>query len=297
MFEIAQPLLPVMLPVLICAFIGVLWARFKQPYDAEFVRRSVIWIGAPALIIGTLGQTEVSAEALGETVLACLTMLGCAGLFSTLLLWTCRLPLRDFLVPMVFGNTGNMGLPLCLFAFGEAGLALALGVFLTTSTSHFSLGIAVLNGREALKYTFASPLLWAGALAAAMVLGDWALPLSLQNSLEILGGMAIPLMLITLGISLSSLQSSAAAKVLMLGIARLVVGLAAGFAAVWLLELDGLLRKVILLQAATPSAVFNYLLALQYRRQPEVVSGLVISSTLISFVSIPLLLLYLGLET
>ncbi|MBD2858305.1 AEC family transporter [Spongiibacter sp. KMU-158] len=296
MTSLFSPLVPVMLPVLICAAIGVFWARFKQPYDAEFVRRSVIWIGAPALIVGTLGQTQISAELLQQSVVACLTMLACATVISLVFLVIFRLPVRDFLVPMVFGNTGNMGLPLCLFAFGDAGLTLALGVFLTTSTTHFSLGVAVLNGRQALKYTFASPLVWSGVLAAWMVLGNWQLPLAIQNSLHILGGMAIPLMLITLGISLNSLHSGAFVRSFLMGLARLGIGLAAGFAAVWLLDLDGLLRKVILLQAATPSAVFNYLLALQSRRNPNAVAGMVVSSTVLSFITIPLLLIYLGVS-
>ena len=80
----------------------------------------------------------------------------------------------------------------------------------------------------------------------------------------------------------------------MLGVVRLLLGVSAGFATVCVLELEGTLRNVILLQSAMPAAVFNYLLAMQYQREPAIVAGLVVSSTLISFITIPLLLLYLG---
>ncbi len=295
MSNLISPLLPVMLPVLICAFLGVLWSRFRQPFDQEFVRRAVMWIGAPALIIATFGQTGIGVESLKQTLLVSATLLALNGLFAAVFLLVSRLSLRNFMVPLVFGNSGNMGLPLCLFAFGEEGLALSLGVFLTTSILHFSVGVAVLDGRAAIKSTTTSPLIWAGVLAMSMVFGHWQLPQSLLNSLDILGGMAIPLMLITLGVSLSSLRMSSAFRSVMLGVARLGLSMAAGFAAVWLLDVDGLLRKVILLQAAMPSAVFNYLLAMQYGRSPSTVAGLVVSSTLLSFITIPALLLYLGL--
>ena len=101
-------------------------------------------------------------------------------------------------------------------------------------------------------------------------------------------------MLITLGVSLSSLKLHEAGKSVGLGVLRLLVGLAGGFAAVYFLNLEGLERKVVLLQSATPAAVFNYLLAMQYKREPDVVAGMVVSSTLISFISIPILLYFLG---
>ena len=94
--------------------------------------------------------------------------------------------------------------------------------------------------------------------------------------------------------SLGSLQVAVAGRALLLGVVRLLLGVSAGFATVYVLELEGTLRNVILLQSAMPAAVFNYLLAMQYQREPAIVAGLVVSSTLISFITIPLLLLYLG---
>ncbi len=295
MFALLSPLLPVMLPVLLCAALGLLWVRFDQPFDAEFVRRMVMWVGAPALIVSTLGGLEISPARLRSVLLAALVLLAWTAVFGALFCRLLGLAARDFLIPLIFGNFGNMGLPICLFAFGEQGLSLALGLFLATTVCHFSLGVAVLNGPKAAFAVSRSPIIYAGLFAALLVFCDWQLPATAANTLGILGGMSIPLMLITLGVSLGSLRVSVAGRSLLLGVARLLLGLAAGFATVWCLDLEGLTRKVVLLQSAMPAAVFNYLLAVQYRREPATVAGMVVSSTLLSFISIPLVLIYLGL--
>ncbi|MGB1456995.1 AEC family transporter [Spongiibacter marinus] len=294
MLSVVSPLLPIILPVLLCAALGVVWVRCKQPFDQEFVRRMVMWVGAPALIVSTLGSVEIAPAVLSEVLAASLLMLVWTALLGAAFCALAGLAIRNFLVPLTFGNFGNMGLPICLFAFGQQGLALALGVFLATMVCHFSLGVAVLNGSNAVRAVLRSPIIYAGALAALLVFCDWTLPATASNTLSILGGMSIPLMLITLGVSLGSLRVAVVGRAVILGVARLALGLSAGFLTVWSLELDGLVREVVLLQSAMPAAVFNYLLAVQYQREPATVAGMVVSSTLISFISIPVLLLYLN---
>ncbi|MGJ8687576.1 MAG: AEC family transporter [Spongiibacteraceae bacterium] len=292
--NLIAPLLPIMLPVILCAALGFAWRRFEQPFDNDFISRIIIWVAAPALIISTLGSVSISPGQLEQVLQAAVVLLLWSSLFAVIACLVCRLSIRDYAVSLVFGNFGNMGLPLCMFAFGEAGLALAISLFLVTTTVHFSLGSAVLSGRGALLGALRSPIVYAGAFACVMVFNHWALPLSLQNTLGLLGGLSIPLMLLTLGSSLSNLALRGMAKPLGLALLRLTLGLSAGLATVYSLELDGLLRKVVILQSAMPAAVFNYLLALQYQRQPDTVAGMVISSTLISFISIPVVLYFLG---
>lgn len=296
MTALLAPLLPVMSPVLLCALLGALWARFRQPFDQEFVRRVVTWVSAPALILGTFSDMTMPAAEMQSALLASLILVGLGGGLAALFCLLTRQSLQNFMVPLTFGNYGNMGLPLCLFAFGDAGLALGLAVFLVTTLCHFSLGVAILNGRAAGRALMQSPILYAGIAAAAMLAFDWSLPPFLQNTAELLGSMCIPLMLLTLGISLSSLRVSSAGLSLLLAVARLGLGLSAGMLVVWLLELEGVLRQVILLQSAMPAAVFNYLLAVQYRREADTVAGIVVMSTLLSFITIPALLLYLGVR-
>lgn len=286
-------IVPVIVPIVVCIVLGAWWARSQQRFPNEFVSDLVMKIGAPALIVGTLGSTDLAPGALFDVLIAGLTLLAFSTLFSLLVCKLCAWSPRDIGIPLVFGNSGNMGLPLCLFAFGAEGLALSLGIFVLFSLTHFTLGTAVLTANMPGKALLRSPLIWAGLVALPMIALDWEFPVTVRNTLDILGGMAIPLMLLTLGVSLVSLRLRDSGRALAMGLARIATGLAAGVLTVEVLQLEGLLRGVVLLQAATPAAVFNYLLAQQYQRSPALVAGLVMASTLLSFISIPLVLAYL----
>lgn len=294
MLSYVFPLFPVMLPVLLCAMVGVIWVRTAQPYNQEFVRRMVMWISAPALVLSTLVEVDIGIDRLQQIVLATLVMLAFSVVIAMLLCLVAGWSLRDFVVPLTIGNTGNMGMPVCLFAFGQEGLALAVGLFLISMGCHFSIGIAVLNGRAAVKAVCSSPVVYAGVLAAIIIAYELSVPKTITNTLEILGGMAIPLMLVTLGVSLGGLRVAQTGEAVMLGVARMVVGIGAALATVWCLELEGTIAKVVLVQGAMPAAIFNYLLAVQYQRSPQAVAGMVVSSTLMSFVTVPVMLLFIA---
>ncbi len=284
---------PVIVPIIVCIALGIWWGRSQPSFPNTFVGDLVMKIGAPALIIGTLGATELKAHALLEVAGAALVLMAFTAILAVVACLVFRWPLRDIGVPLVAGNSGNMGLPLCLFAFGPEGLALSLGVFVLFSLTHFTLGSAVLTAQMPGPALIKSPVVWSGLLAVGLVAVDFDFPVTLSNTLNLLGGMAIPLMLLTLGVSLVELRLKDIGAAVLMGFARIVVSVSAGVLTVTLLELEGVLRGVILLQAATPSAVFNYLLAHQYRRSPEAVAGLVMASTVISFATIPLVLAFI----
>src|SRR5690606_31691751 len=110
---------------------------------------------------------------------------------------------------VVMPNVGNMGLSLCLFAFGEEGLALGLIIFVVTSLVHFASGDIVLAREGSIARRLAGvarqPLVYGALVAVLLVTTGWKLPPLLANTTQLLGGMTIPLMLITLGVSLSRL--------------------------------------------------------------------------------------------
>lgn len=134
------------------------------------------------------------------------------------------------------------------------------------------------------------PILYAVLLAVLLLWQDWRLPAPVLNATQLIGGMAIPLMLIALGVSLQRLQVRHWKKALIYSLARIAGGLAVGLLVCWLLGLDGVERGVVLLQSSMPVAVFNYLFAERFQRQPEAVAGVVVMSTVLSFISVPLLL-------
>lgn len=207
----------------------------------------------------------------------------------------CGLKVTTFLPSLLFPNCGNMGLPLCLFAFGEEGLALALGYFLVMMLGHFSLGILIVdNGHESLSQRLQGllklPVFYAMGLGVLLLVTGWSLPKWLDNSVTLLSGFTIPLMMITLGVSLAQLKVAAITHSVIFSVLRIFGGLLLGWLWCEWMAIEGIARGVVLLQSSMPVAVFNYLLAERYGREPSEVAGLVVASTLISFVLTPVLL-------
>lgn len=277
-------------PLFICALLGYVWARSGQPFDSQFVSLLVMNIGAPCLIVGTLGKINMPPEHFTQIMLASSLVLLLTGAAAVVLCLWLGIPLRAFVAPLSFPNTGNMGLPLSLFAFGEQGLAVALGFLLVMMACQFSVGIALVSGARSLGSVLRSPVIYAAVVAIFLVYTEQQLPSWLQNTVSLLGGFSIPLMLITLGVTLAQLKVSEFILSTGLATARLVIGLAVGLLVVHWLELEGVMRGVVVIQSAMPVAVFNYLLALRYGRAPEAVAGMVVMSTLLGFLLLPAIL-------
>ncbi len=277
----------VIAPILICAGLGFAWARMGLDYPVELVTRAVMYIGAPCLIVSSFSKAGIDiakmAEIAGAAVLILLVMLA----IGVVLIRMMRLQTKTFLPPLLFGNTGNMGLPLCLFAFGERGLALGLTVFLAVFTVHMSLGIVLVAGRGNLTGLLKQPVLWAAVLSVILVSSGQSLPAWLDNTTSLLGGFTIPLMLITLGVSLSDLKVAEWKHSLLFSFIRVAVGFSLGVLVAGLFGLEGVERGVLILQSSMPVAVFNYLLALRYQREPGEVAGMVVLSTVLAFILMP----------
>ncbi|PHS01073.1 MAG: transporter [Oceanobacter sp.] len=285
----------VLFPVILCAFLGALWARSGQRYDSDFVSRLVLNIGAPALILSTLSQVAIDPSLFADIAIACVLVSFTMALLGFVIPRLLGDDVRTYLPSFVFPNVGNMGLPVCMFAFGEQGLALALIFFMVLSVAHFPVGILMAGGREAggLMGIIKMPILYAIALAVLLMMSGAVLPDFLNNAVSLIGAMTIPLMLITLGVSLYSLKVSGWGKALLYSLFRILGGLSAGLLVVWWLDIEGVARSVVLIQSSMPVAVFNYLFAVRFDRQPDAVAGLVVVSTLLSFVSLPILLSWL----
>jgi predicted permease len=283
-------LFTIIAPVLIAAGIGFGWGRFGRDFDGEFVTALVTGVGAPCLIFHTLANLSVGADEFLTMVGAGVVVLSLSAGIGTVVLRTARLPVRAFLPSLVFANTGNMGLPLSSLAFGEAGLALAIGIFALSAVGQFTAGVAISSGSLSLSMFARVPLLYALPPALAFMFTGAKPPAWLNATTELIGLMTIPLMLITLGVSLAKLAVASLPRSFGLSVLRLLLGFALGVAVAHLFRLEGAARGVLIVQSSMPVAVFNYLFAQRYRRAPEEVAGLVVISTALSFLTLPMLL-------
>lgn len=280
-------------PVLAIALIGFLWARSGAKFDTGMVTSLVMTLGTPCLVIDTFIRVRPSAEAFGATVLAGLVVFGGFALLGLVVLRLFRWSYRDYLGSLLFPNMGNMGLPLSLFAFGEEGLALAIVLFALSSIGNFTIGTSIAAGRFDPKGLLRMPINYAVVIALAIAITGYMPPEWFRNTVNLLGGVTIPLMLVALGVSLSRLRAKNLSRSLFLSAVRIIGGFAVGVAVCWLFDVEGPARGAIILQATMPTAVFNYLFAERYGRAAPEVAGIVLLSTLLSFVTLPLLLWYL----
>lgn len=288
-------LLAIMAPLFIGTAIGYIWVRTGTDYPSDFVTRAVMNIATPCLIVSVMARVEVEPRIMGGVALAAgLVLVGMLVVGYLITRWF-KLEPVNYLPSLLFPNNGNLGLPLCLFAFGETGLALALASFMVMMLSTFTLGIMLVSRAEGVNERFGAlakqPVLYAMVLAVVLLLTDTPLPLWLGNTVDLLGGFAIPLMIMTLGVSLARLKLVAWKRSLGFSLLRVLGGMVLGYGAARLVGLEGEALGVAVLQAAMPVAIFNYLLALRYDRRPQEVAGMVLISTLVAFIVLPILLM------
>ncbi len=289
---IAQ-LFAIVAPVMIAVAVGYVMARMGKKEEPEYVTLLVTHVGTPCLVFSTLANITLDLSAVGRIAGAAALSLVMAAVAAYPLLRLTGLSVRGYLPSLMHPNTGNMGLPLCLFAFGEEGLALGIAFYVVIASNHFVTTPVVASGELSLRRIARSPIIYAVVIAFSFLVTRTAVPEWINNATRLLGGITIPLLLITLGFSLARLKVRNLQTSLFLALARLAIGFAVGHAVAALLGLEGVGRGVAILQAAMPNAVFNYLFAKQYGAEPEGVAGMVVVSTLLTFAVLPLLLWYL----
>ncbi len=286
-------LLNVVAPVFVIIILGYGWTKFKFAYDSPTITSLVMNIGAPCLVFSTLCTLPVSMELLGQMGIAALLTLFSTGIFGYIILKLTKLSPRSFLSPLIFANIGNMGLPLCYFAFGKEGLALAIVVFAVYAVGTMTLGLWLFSGEKNPLHLLKTPIIYAVFLALIFLVNGLEPPEWILKTTHLLGQFTIPLMLFTLGVSLARLDVTSLKRAVSLSILRLGMGFGVGIAVAHLLGLTGIARGVLVIQSSMPVAVFNYLLSEKYNRNPKEIAELVFISTLLSLLTLPLILRFL----
>ena len=285
--QLVSILLDVVGPVFLVAAVGYLWTLRGAPFDTKFVSLIVTGVGTPCLVVDSLSTSGLTASALGSMALASLlchamSLVGGYGFARAM-----GQPPAVYAPALAFPNTGNMGLPLGLFAFGAPGLALAIGFYAVASLAQFTVGQSIAARTFDLRALVRMPLLWAVLAGLILAVTGLQLPSVAARAVRMLGGLMVPLMLLSLGHSLARLKLASFKRGLIFSLARLFGGFAIGWAVSAMLGLGGLERGVVVIQSSMPSAVYNYMFAERFNNQPEEVAGIVVLSTLLSIVILP----------
>jgi predicted permease len=201
------------------------------------------------------------------------------------------------LLGSVFMNSGNYGAAFCLFAFGQVGFQLAITFWVIQLILMNSLGVYFANRHQAsikksMIVILRMPVVYAAVAGISFQLLNLEIPLFIYNPIDLLSNATIPLIMLLLGMQLAQVKLTKRWGAISLGVSlRLIISpLIAWLIVVYLLPVQGVLAKVLILEAAMPTAIVTTLLAAQNNTEPDVVSGITLSTTLFSMVTLSILL-------
>jgi len=195
---------------------------------------------------------------------------------------------------MMFGNTGYLGFPVALFAFGVLGLSYAAIYSAIETVILMTLGIYIAHSKNDLKEMFRIPLIYAIVVALFFNIVNYKLPSVLLIPVDMVGQSTIPLALLVLGYRLTKIKVKHVKKAFLAVIVKMIGGFILALSIVKIFSLTGVMKNILILEAAMPSAVLTMVICYKYRRNADLVASIVFIGTLLSMVTIPLVLWFLG---
>jgi predicted permease len=279
----------IIFPIFAIVGVGYAYARYKKP-DMAFANQLNMDVFVPALVFAALASRDFNLMANWPLALGGIAVVLGSGLIAWPVAKLMKVDTRTLLPPMMFNNSGNMGLPLMVLAFGEQALPLAVVLFFVENLLHYSLGTWMLDHRAKVWNLWRVPVIAAALAGLAVSLLKIELWSPLYIGIKMLGDVSIPLLLFSLGVRLTD----SAAKDVKLGLIGAALCPLAGMALAWavapLLGLDKMQTGMLLIFGALPPAVLNYIFAEKYKQEPERVASIVMIGNTASLVFIPLAL-------
>jgi malate permease and related proteins len=282
-------LLNILGPIMLITLIGYILGRSSVGLQSRTLSSLVILVATPSLVFSTLTSIEIDLSTIGRMSGAALLCLGIAAVAAIAGLKAFGAPVRAFLPSLMLPNSGNMGLPLVVLAFGAEGARLGVSFFFVVALFQYSVGLSIASCSVRVGDIAQQPLIYSVALVLLITAFDVTVPQVILTTTTMLGGMMIPAMLILLGTSLATLSVSDLGPSLGIAFGRLLIGLVSGTVVIALLGLEGLTAGIVFLMAAMPCAIVTYVFAERYQQAPNRVAGAVVMSTLLTFICLPAL--------
>ena len=289
----------ILMPVFAVVGLGYMWVRSGRAYPTREITAFVTLVGTPCLLFFFLITQEVPFLGLLSFMGAVFALTGFITLLSYFVLPLFGGNRRVLTAAFSFPNVGNIGLPVCIFAFGEVGGgAYALVYFAVSAMLMHTIGRWAHRGETNPRIILESPILWTVLVTLALIwwkersglllVPQWAL-----RATDLVGGMVIPVVLISLGVAISQLQVVSLGRNVLLSLVRFVLGLAAALGGIWVFGLEGVASKIFIVQTIMPIAVLNYMFAALYNNQIKETAALVMVSNLLAVITLPAVLWFL----
>ena len=280
-------------PVFILTAVGYFWIKSGFEYPVGFITQFSTTMAVPCLVFTALMKTEIQSNDFIDVLMAAIIGYIFLAFIAFAFVKIFNLGKRTYLMPLIVGNTGNLGFPLCLFAFGDPGFGDAIISVALTSIVAFTIGIWVVAGEVSPMQILKEAWVMGTILGLIFMWQGWETPDFLTSSLELIGQMAIPMMLLTLGVAVARLKIPDIKKSFLISLCKIFFGITAAILVSFIFDLPKVAISVLILQFSMPVAVTSYLLAEKYGADANAVAGLVVVSTLITVGISPILIAFL----
>ncbi|MDB4339738.1 AEC family transporter [Pelagibacteraceae bacterium] len=292
--ELYLKLIDVLFPVFFVIGIGYYLGKKNPNINTDFITTFAGNVGTPAMIFYTITTTGVTLSVFTEYFIYALVIIGGFSLVGIFFLLILKKDFISELPPLILPNTGNMGIPICLFAYGTAGLGVASAIASVVILLHFTLGVLLAKKSFSLEILIKNMPIYGIIVSVIFLYFEWDVPGYLENTTFLLTYATIFLVLMSLGIALSRLKVVSWTHASILGAVRVIIGPIIGFGLIKFLNLNGFAAGVLLIQSCMPSAVLTYLVGSMYSEKKVVdsVASVIVTSTIMSFVTIPVVVFY-----
>jgi malate permease and related proteins len=290
-------LFDVFFPVFLTIGIGYWYGKKDPKFNTQIITTFAGNIGLPAIIFYSLTVSNIDFQTFLKFSKYIIYYVFIFSIFGILIIKIFKKDIYRLLPPIILPNTGNMGMPLCLFAYGNVGLSIATSITSIILVLHFSLGILLASRKFSLTPLLKCTPIYALVFSLIFVYFKIPSPKFLENATFLIGYSTIFLVLMSLGFALSKLKVFSLKETLTYSLVRVLVGPFVGFIFVKVFNLTGVEAGVMFIQASMPSAILTYLVGKIYssKKISDSIASTVALSTFLSFFTLPVVV-YIALK-
>lgn len=284
-------LMAILFPIFGIVAAGYFYGRKHKP-EMAVANRLNMDIFVPALVFGAMAGKSFDLAAHAPLALGGLLVLLVCGALAWPVARLVGVQPKTLVPPMLFNNSGNIGLPLAVLAWGDNALPAAIILFMVENTLHFSFGARLLDPGTRILTLWRVPVLFAALSGLAVALFKIQLWGPLVIAFKMLGDISVPLLLFSLGVRMTDVRFDEWKLALGTALLRPIAGMAVASAVIALIGLEGRDAAMLFVFGALPPAVLNFLFAERYQQEPQRVASIVLIGNLAALVSLPLALAY-----
>ncbi|MEM7027189.1 MAG: AEC family transporter [Pseudomonadota bacterium] len=283
-FEITFPIFAIVLA-------GLFYAKQFRP-DMRLLNKINLDVFIPCLLFTVIYERAGVSGLFGNLALSITLVIFLSGIIAFVYAKIFQINVRSFIPPIMFGNAGNLGLPLVVLSFGDTALSAAVICFVVCNFFHITFGNYILSQNPNILKLFLSPMIIAVIAALLLTIINIQISNTLMEPIRMLGQICVPLMLFALGTRLIDMKLSEWKIGMLAAIISPLSGIVVVMSILPFIELTRIEQGTLFLFGSLPPAVMNYMLAEHYEQEPGKVAAMVLFGNAFAIISIPLALAY-----